>query len=207
MATMMKHVGKFGEKPCVVIFRELPNEPENCLIVQTSNLVDADHDDLMSIIQSDEAQKSNDVSQVLHRRQFRSGENVLNALHFGKKLQKVPVSHVSLTPTPSHSLPLADVNAEIRKIEGGYVPPKTEQLTTEPRTETAVTDAPEVQTESVAASLLAQAALIEEDAKILLADAEAKKAEAYRLDPTLLSGNSDAQSVNKRKPGRPKKTA
>lgn len=201
MATLMKHVGKFGEKPCVVVFRELPGEQEYCLIVQTDNLDSRQHDDLMNVVQSAEAQTSSDISQVLHRRQFTDGSNMLSTLHYAKKLQKVPVSHVSLTPIPGQSIPLADVNVEIRKIDGGYVPPKTEQTPEQMRVTTKEVEGTtanaetenDLSDESVARNILAQAQLMEEDAKQLLAEAEAKKAEAYKLDPSL------------RGPGRPKK--
>jgi hypothetical protein len=46
---------------------------------------------------------------------------------------------------------------------------------------------------SIAKNLLAQAMLMEDDATALLKDAETKKQEAFRLDPSL------------RPPGRPKK--
>lgn len=196
---IMKHVGKYGEKPCVVVFREVPEEPENCLIVQTSQLIDSHHDDLMEVVQSAEAQSANDISQVLHRRQFRDGENMLSAMHFGKKLQKVPVNQVSLTPTPAQSVPLAEVNAEIRKIES-----RSENLMTDPeRLATAPTEAPAEapaeesaeQAPSEAQSLVFQAGLMKEDAERMLAEADAKLAQAYELDP----------SLKPKKRGRPKK--
>lgn len=218
MAQLMKHVGKFGEKPCVVIFRELPGEPEYCLIVQTDTLDSRHHDDLMNVVQSIEAQESNEISEVLHRRQFTDGSNMLSSLHYSKKLQKVPVNHVSLTPTPSQKISLSEVNAELNKIKGGYVPPKTDPASQEQRvtTESYQPERPAVQsietdpalaaaqpdtvapassgeTADIAKNLLAQANLMEEDAKGLIREAEAKKAEAYRLDPSL------------RGPGRPKK--
>ena len=198
----MKHVGKFGEKPCVVVFRELPGEQDHCLIVQTDNLDSRQHDDLMNVVQSLEAQASNDISEVMFRRQFTDGTNMLNSLHFSKKLQKVPVGLVQLTPTPSQSLPLEDVNSEIRKLKGGYTPPindashldndttKTVTLN-EPSDVLASTDDESVA--SIAKNLLTQATFMEEDATLLLKEAETKKQEAFRLDPTL------------RPPGRPKK--
>jgi hypothetical protein len=201
MAQLMKHVGKFGEKPCVVVFRELPGEQDYCLIVQTDNLDSRQHDDLMNVVQSAEAQTSKDISQVLHRIQFTDGSNMLSTLHYAKKLQKVPVSHVSLTPIPGQSIPLADVNVEIRKIDGGYVAPITEQptdqmrITTEEVEGTPANTAEDTSEIGVAKNLLAQAQLMEDDAKQLLKEAEAKKAEAFKLDPTL------------RGPGRPKKAA
>lgn len=195
----MKHVGKFGEKPCLVVFRELPGEQDYCLIVQTDNLDSRQHDDLMNVIQSAEAQSANNVSEVLHRRQFTDGSNMLSTLHYAKKLQKVPVSHVSLTPVPGQSIPLADVNVEIRKLEGGYVPPKNDAAhLAEGKAEAATaaeaeSTASEEAGDNVAKNLLLQAQLMEEDGNRLIAEAQAKKEEAYKIDPSL------------RGPGRPKK--
>jgi len=186
MAQILKHVGKIGEKPCVVVFREVPNEPENCLIVESNSLSDQKHDDLMNIVQSAEAQESNNIADVLSRRQFSDGTNMLNDLHFSKKLQKVSVDMVFLTPTPSQKVSLKEVNVEINKLEGGYTPPKTEvdpvSVDTQPLTESTEAAVPEA---SVAENLLVQAELLEQDAKALLQDADAKKSEAYKLDPSL----------------------
>lgn len=189
MSQIMKHVGKLGEKPCIVIFRELPGEPENCLIVPTAGLEDRHHDDLMSIVQSPEAQESNNISQVLDRRQFTDGENILSYLHLNKKLQKVPVNQINLTPTPSTSVPLAEVNAEIRKIEGGYVPPKTDDAhlseSTTPATSTGADQVVSESVESEARSLIMQAKLMKEDAQQMLAEADARLEKAYELEPSL----------------------
>ena len=183
MADIMKHVGSYGEKPCVVVFREVPNEPDNCLIVESASLEDSKHDDLMNIVASLEAQESNNVSDVLARRQFTDGTNVLNDLHFSKKLIKVPVDMVFLTPTPSQKISLAEVNAEINKLETGSNPP----LNTDIDPATLQTNNPvEVPVDASAAEgLLVQAEMIDQDAKKLMEDAESKKAEAYKLDPSL----------------------
>ena len=220
MANPMKHVGKVGEKPCVILYREVPGEPDNCLIVKTDSLPDQYHDGLMSIVQSDEAQESNDIADVLDRRQFNDGTNVLQTLHFERRIEKVSVALVALTPTPATAIPLADVNAEIRKIKNESNPPLKTQA--DPNTlresaeqpvvsaDTIETDPslaqnntvtiPEVASEAdealIANNLLAQAGILEDDAAALLRDAEAKKQEAYRLNPDL---------IPKKGPGRPKK--
>lgn len=184
---IQKHIGKYGEKPCVVIFREVPNEPESCLIVQTRNLPEHYHDGLMMVVQSAEAQESNDVSQVLNRRQFSDGQNMLTTLHYGKYMQKVPVSMVVLNPTPSQNIALADLNAELRKINGGYTPPKNDEAhLTESVTPTTKSNEALVEGDNAAQGLLIQADLMEQDAKNMIAEAEAKRAQAYQLDPTLL---------------------
>jgi len=195
MANIMKHVGTHGQKPCVVVFREVPNEPENCLIVETGTLEDQKHDDLMNVVQSLEAQESNNISEVLSRRNFTDGSNMLNDLHFSKKLIKVSANDVSLTPTPADSIPLADVNAEINKMETGSNPP----LNTEVAPETLERPAPvDTGAEGEAQGLLIQADLLEQDAKALMSDAESKRTQAYSMDPSL---------APKKGPGRPKKTS
>ncbi|MDA8897453.1 hypothetical protein N9I83_00290 [bacterium] len=206
MADIMKHVGKYGEKPCVVVFREVPNEPENCLIVLSEGLAERDHDDLMETVSSAEAQSTGDISNVMARRQMTNGENLLNYLHFNKKLQKVPVGMVTLTPTPSQAVALAEVNAEIKKITNDPVAPVTDPVhlnennpaTTQVNPSTMPADAPHVMTENPAQGMLLQAELMEQDAENLLAESRAKRAEAYELDPSLKP---------KRGPGRPPKDA
>ena len=213
----MKHVGKVGEKPCVVLYREVPGEPDFALIVQTTNLPDAQHDALMNIVQSAEAQEANEVSEVLDRRQFSDGSNMLQQLHFDKRIEKVSVDLVSLTPTPSDSIALAEVNAEIRKIGNNSNPPlKTDPIqpidnfdnqsvTTNPVVAEsdptlAQTNAPvvegDVNESQIALNLLQQATILEDDAHAIMNDAEAKRQEAYRLNPDL---------EPRKGPGRPKK--
>ena len=198
----MKHVGKVGEKPVVVVFREVPNEPDNALIVETGSLEPDQHDALMNVIQSPEAQESNNVSEVLHRRTFPDGSNMLTSLHYSKKITKVPVNLVSLTPTPSQAVALEEVNAEIRKIEAGSNPPLNTEvdpatLETDP-TLAAEQSAPVSSDDpvEVAKGILQQAMLMEEDVKAMQRDIDLKKAEAYNMAPELQP---------KKGPGRPKK--
>ena len=195
MADIMKHVGTYGGKPCVVVFREVPNETDQCLIVESSSLEDVKHDDLMNVVQSLESQQGKDLSEVLARRQFTDGSNMLNDLHFTKKIIKVPVNMVMLTPLPNQSISLQEVNAEINKLDGGYTPPLNDLETP------VMNPVPEVATPegaSEAEGLLVQAELMEQDAKVMLQEAEAKKTQAYALAPEL---------APKKGPGRPKKEA
>ena len=191
MAELMKHVGSYGEKPCVVVFREVPNEPDNCLIVESASLEDSKHDDLMNVVASLEAQESNNVSEVLSRRQFSDGTNILNDLHFSKKLIKVPVDMVFLTPTPSQKISLQEVNAEINKIETGSNPPLNVDV--DPGSLQTPNPVEVTGDASAAEGLLVQAEMIEQDAKQLMEDAESKKAEAYKLDPSLKPKKSKAK--------------
>lgn len=203
MAQLLKHVGLYGEKPCVVVFRELPEEPDNALICISNSLEGQFHDDVMSVVDSQEGQESNNISEVLFRRRLSDGENMLEALHSRQKLTKVPVNMVTLTPLPNQSVPLEDVNKELKQIENGSNPAlKTE---TDPQVLESTTTTADMLGESVpqgedpeavAKNLLSQAELLEADAKSLMTDADAKKAEAYSIAPDL---------APKKGPGRPKK--
>ena len=195
----MKHVGKYGEKPCVVVFREIPNEPENCLVIMSDSLDEVKHDNLMNVVQSAEGQEAKEFSEVLNRRQFSSGENMLQQLHAEGKLAKVPVSMVSLTPTPNDSIALAEVNAEIKKLENDPVPPVTDPAHLADDPAESNVSAPSVadsDVDSPAQGLLLQAELMEQDAEAMLAEAKEKKRQAFDMDPSLKP---------KRGPGRPPK--
>tara|TARA_B100000902_G_scaffold156621_1_gene152919 strand:+ start:1746 stop:2354 length:609 start_codon:yes stop_codon:yes gene_type:complete len=199
MADMMKHVGVYGEKPCVVVFRELPDEPENALICLSGNLDGNLHDDVMAVVDSDEGQAANEISEVFFRRRLSDGENMLEALHSRQKLQKVPVDMVKLTPFPNQQVDLTEINKQLNNINAGSNPPlKTEVDPVVAESQTA--DVPAVggadTPEGIAQSMLDQASLMEEDANTLLSEAAAKKAEAYEMAPELKP---------KRGPGRPPK--
>ena len=198
MADMMKHVGVYGEKPCIVVFRELPEDEQNALVILSDSLEGQFHDDIMSVVDSAEAQESNNISEVFFRRRLTDGENMLEALHTRQKLVKAPVNMVSLTPLPNQTVSLEDVNKELRQIENESNPP----LKTETDVARIDTGAPVVEDgsdpEAVANNLLSQATLLEEDAKALIEDAEAKRKQAFELAPDLRP---------KKGPGRPAKAS
>ena len=195
---MTKHVGLYGDKPCVVVFRELPEEADQALIVISDSLEGQFHDDIMSVVDSPEGQESNNVSEVFFRRRLTDGENMLEALHTRGKLTKVPVDMVKLTPAPNQAVELAEVNAELQKIETGSNPPLVTEQNVENLSQGDVpVDEAEDQNQ-VAQNLLSQASLLREDAKVLLGDADAKEEEAYKIAPELKP---------KKGPGRPPKSA
>lgn len=198
MADMMKHVGVYGEKPCIVVFRELPDDEQNALVILSDSLEGQFHDDIMSVVDSAEAQESNNISEVFFRRRLTDGENMLEALHTRQKLVKAPVNMVNLTPLPNQTVSLEEVNKELRQIENQSNPP----LKTETEAARIDTGAPVVEDgsdpEAVANNLLSQATLLEEDAKALIEDAEAKRKQAFDLAPDLRP---------KKGPGRPAKAS
>lgn len=198
MPKMTKHVGTYGEKPCVVVFRELPEDDAHALVILSDSLEGQLHDDVMSVVDSQEGQGSNEISEVFFRRRLTDGENMLEALHTRGKLVKAPVEMVKLTPMPNQSVQLKEINLELKKIAQQSNPPlKTEVDPASMRVETP-TVAEGDDPEQVANNLLSQASLLEEDAKALLNDADTKRAQAYELAPDLRP---------KKGPGRPAKTS
>ncbi len=195
---MTKHVGLYGDKPCVVVFRELPEEDDQALIVISDSLEGQFHDDIMSVVDSPEGQESNNVSEVFFRRRLTDGENMLEALHSRGKLTKVPTNMVKLTPAPNQSVDLTEVNAELKKIETGSNPPLVTEAPAENLSQGDVPTEEVASENQIAQNLLSQASLLREDAKVLLGDADSKEAEAYNLAPELKP---------KKGPGRPPKNA
>ena len=202
MANMMKHVGVYGEKPCVVVFRALPEETESALICISDGLEGSLHDDVMSVVDSPEGQNSNEISEVFFRRRLSDGENMLEALHSRKKLLKVPVAMVKLTPLPNQQVELAEINKQLNQITSGSNPALKTEAAMNPIAESQTANVPPVveadnSPEGIAKGLIAQSELIEADANAMLSDAQAKLAQAYEMAPELKP---------KRGPGRPPKT-
>jgi hypothetical protein len=114
---MLKHVGKMktnGAKVAVV-YRTLPGDPYNALVIGTGTLGDAYHDSLMNLIQGPEAQQAYELAEILAVRSFQDGSNMLQWLHSRNHLKKVPTDSVLMTPAPQSAIPLNELNELIAK--------------------------------------------------------------------------------------------
>jgi len=205
----MKHVAKWNERKCLVLFREVPGEPENALLIMTGELGATQHDELISVVDSDEAQANSDLAQVLNGRNFSDGRIMLQAIHSDGMITKAPVSEVMMTPTPNDNVPLKDLNESIAQIEAGKEAEKPQIAdTTEIDAQrdavrpNALTEREQEEQIGIARGLLEQADMIESDIERvqqqMMADANSKREEAYARAPELKP---------KPKPGRPKKSA
>jgi hypothetical protein len=188
---MKKHVGYLDNTGvrCVVVFRQVPDDPENCLLVETDRLPDMYHEGIMNAVNSPEAKETNDFYEILNRRNFSDGTNCLQALHAKNFLRKIPVSQVILSPFPGHKLPLALLNAELDGTVDDYNK-KASETPTALAEEAAKVETEENQIVAEAKSLLLQADLME-------AEAASKRDQAYALAPEL-------KESQKKKRGRPK---
>ena len=120
MAKETKHVGKLtntGDKVAVV-FRTIPGESDQALVLQTATLKDEVHDSLMKMIESDQGQQTNELGELMFSRTFPDGRPMLQAMQYEGRLRKVPTSSISMTPTPTNEILLSELNALIAEQKG-----------------------------------------------------------------------------------------
>ena len=111
----LKHVGRIvstGRK-CLVAYRTLPGESDHCLVVQTENLPDEQHNALINLVESSSGQESGEFAEVLARANFPDGSIMLAALHTQGKLTKIPTSQVEMLPNFNVKINLAELNVLI----------------------------------------------------------------------------------------------
>jgi hypothetical protein len=117
MAQFIKHVGVNGsQKKVVVVFREVPGDPESALVIPTDSLPQLYHDDLIKAIESTNCQASLDPSEYLFRQAFHDGTNMLNTIHQRGWMVKVPTKSVAMTPQPGVTINLVDLNRELKQL-------------------------------------------------------------------------------------------
>ena len=206
MPDFIKHVGRnTNGTRLVVVFREIPDDESFCLCVQTDSLPDMYHDQLLHEVNSRDAQATVDLFEVLQRRSFGDGGQMLNTLHSRGMLQKYAVKDITMMPMPNRPVSLTIVNEQIKT---GTIASENKETVVDVKEKSSAisdtgvsvdTDAGLVKqttvtpvnidsenSKEIAEGKLLQARLLEEDAKKM-------REEAYALDPDLKKG------------GRPKK--
>jgi hypothetical protein len=179
----LKHVGQIinTQRRCVVVFREIPDDTNNCLVVDTDALPDWMHDDVMNAVQSQAGQDSPEFYTYASRSMFSDGTNMLNKLHTAGLLKKQPASNISMVPNRETSINLAELNTLIRE-QNGDRPAVTEAVEEAPAAEAPVANAaPTADTmddAELAKGMLSQADVFEKEAQRL-------REEAYEMAPSL----------------------
>ena len=120
MANFLKHVGQTIDtnKKCVVVFRSLPDEPDQCLIVETEALPPVYHDYLIEAVESPNAQQEMDFYNYAGRSNFQDGSNMLQALHKYGLLRKRNVDQIEMLPTPGVVINLRELNNQLSQLNG-----------------------------------------------------------------------------------------
>ena len=195
MSMNTKHVGVLSNtgKKVVVVFRELPDDPSNCLVVDVDALPDWMHDDIINAVEEPGSQNTANFYEYAERKYMADGTNMLQTLHSTGRLMKQPTDNVKMTPNNSDSVGLTELNNLVRE-NNANAPVVTEPLGDSPaRKDTSIRNVVEdiaqgpagtnegLDDTAIAKSLLAQAKGFEVEAKNL-------KAQAYEMVPGLKPG-------------------
>jgi len=95
----IKHIGKLKDSNAnvAIIFRTVPGEPENALVIGPKFLDNNYHDSFMKALESAEGQNSFELGTHLAKSRFSDGVEMLPFLHQNNFLKKVPTNNVIVT--------------------------------------------------------------------------------------------------------------
>lgn len=115
----LRHVGKHGDRKVAVVFREVPGEPHMTLVVYTELLNQNIHDPLVSTIESDIGQNSENLADALNRSYTKDGKIILQVLHAEGMLKKIQTEQVVMTPQPGTQIKLSELNKILDEMKQG----------------------------------------------------------------------------------------
>ena len=157
----MKHIGIHNNRKVAVMFRQVPNEPEHCLVVYTEALPEDTRMAVNNCVESANGQNSASLADAAANHKTVNGEGLLNTLHVGNFMNKVPASEVFLTPNEATRVSLAEVNKAM-----GDMQPAPTTAPAQSSTPGALSD------EQIASNLRNQAATMQKEADRLNAEAD-----------------------------------
>lgn len=183
---MLKHIGRMAknQRKVVVAYKVVPNEPENCIVVTTENLMADEHDSLMKLVESPAGQEAEDLALAMSRTILPDGRNMLAAFHSTGKMVKVATNDVEMTPNTRTTIKLSELNELIAQQKGITVadlalgneakkrPEVSETQITSDEVVTQTTDTSVLTDEQLAAQYRSQADSLYKEAKRLRDEAE-----------------------------------
>lgn len=192
----MKHVGKMKNNSArvIVLYRIVPNEPNNCLVVGSQGLIDSHHDSLMSLIEGASGQEANELADLLSVRKFPDGSNMLQYLHINGHIKKVPSNMVLMTPNTQSQIPLNELNELIAKQKNTTV----SEMAGVAVADTANTESvkqEEIKSEEATKSFNLTPAEMRSRADALSKEASRLRKEADKLDPPAKKSKNESMQV------------
>ena len=115
----IRHIGTHGDRKLAVVFREVPGEPHMALVVYTELLNRTIHDPLMKCIESEVAQQTATLADVLNRSYTTDGHLILQRLHREGQLKKVQTEQIVMTPASGTRIKLNELNTILDEMEKG----------------------------------------------------------------------------------------
>ena len=141
-----KHIGELADASkakVVIVYRTVPDEPNNCLVVGTKFLPDLYHNALMKAVESDGGQDAKELGQYLDRQTFPDGTNMLALLHNDNYIKKFATKDVIVTfgNTEEGRIALNKLNEQMARDQGVKVSELAVKDETAPTTVATVTKA------------------------------------------------------------------
>jgi len=117
-----KHIGELvdGGAKVVIMYRTVPGEPDNCLVVGTKFLTDLYHNALMKAVESEGGQSADEFADFASRQTFPDGTNMLAMLHNDNYIKKFKTNEIMVTfgNTPDGRILLNKLNEMVAKEKG-----------------------------------------------------------------------------------------
>ena len=118
-----KHIGELADESkakVVIVYRTVPSEPNNCLVVGTKFLPDLYHNALMRAVESDGGQDAKELGEFLGRQTFPDGTNMLAILHNDNYIKKFKTKDVIVTfgNTADGKIALNKLNEQLARDQG-----------------------------------------------------------------------------------------
>jgi len=107
-----------SKKRVIVAYRVVPEEADNCIVVNTETLDAGEHDTLMNLVESEGGQNENDLASLMMRTSLPDGRNMLTGFHTTGKLMKMPTNEIEMLPDSKTTIPLNELNEAIAQQLG-----------------------------------------------------------------------------------------
>ena len=119
-----KHIGELvdGGSKVVIMYRTVPGEPDNCLVVGVKFLPDMYHNALMKAVEG-AGQEADELADYLGRQTFPDGTNMLAMMHNDNYIKKFKTKEIMVTfgNTADGRILLNKLNEMIAKDKGTTV--------------------------------------------------------------------------------------
>jgi len=225
---MLKHIGKHSDRKVVILYHTVPNEDHMCLLAYSDLLPRMLHDSIMKCLESAVGQQADNFAEAVFRTMLPDGRNILEVLHKEGFMKKVATNQIVMTPTPSQTIRLDELNKLLAEMAVGAdavkrmaeidaqsglqakkrdnTPKKNrevgEPVQLEAPLQAGLNDV--LSDEVIAKQQLAQAARMKSEAKSLIAEAARLEKEAAALAPkAVVVESAPVDIVEKKKAGRP----
>ena len=117
-----KHIGELvdGGAKVVIMYRTVPGEADNCLVVGTKFLPDMYHNALMKAVEGDAGQDAEEFADYASRQTFPDGTNMLAMMHNDNYIKKFKTKEIMVTfgNTADGRILLNKLNEMIAKEKG-----------------------------------------------------------------------------------------